>query len=81
MADLANTGIETVYNAISPKMSAVETELRQKLGAIPDGGPMTMEQLLQVQMLMAKYTTTSAVFGSVIKELGDSLKSGAQKIG
>ena len=78
---LASTSLNSVYGAVSPKMTDAETALKTLLGQIPDGGDITTAQLLQLQVAMAKYTVTSTVFSNVIKEFSDALKGTANKIG
>lgn len=81
MPDLTSTSLNSVFNAVSPKMNDAETALKELLGKIPDGGDITTAQLLQLQVAMAKYTVTSTVFSNVIKEFSDALKGTANKIG
>lgn len=78
---LASTSLNSVYNAVEPKMTAAEGVLKTLLSQIPDGGDITTAQLLQLQVAMAKYTVTSTVFSNVIKEFSDALKGTANKIG
>jgi hypothetical protein len=62
-------------------MTTAENALKTLLSDVNDGGDITTAQLLQVQAAMAKYTLTSSIFSAIIKELSDSLKQTASKIG
>lgn len=81
MADLRNTGLNAIYENIQTPMTTADTALRQSLGAIPEGGEVTTAQLLKLQYQIARYTVTATVFSAIIKEVADSLKGTANKIG
>ena len=83
MADtaLSKASIDAVSTKIKTPMDNAEGALNKLLGEVPDGGDVTTAQLLQIQAAMAKYTLTSSIFSAIIKELSDSLKQTASKIG
>ncbi len=81
MADLSKASINEISTKISPKMKDAEDALKLLLDKVSDGGDVTTAQLLQIQAAMAKYTLTSSIFNAIIKELSDSLKQTASKIG
>lgn len=81
MPALLNTGLDAIYNNIKTPMETNETNLRTTLGDIPNGGEVTTSQLLRLQYEIARYTVTASVYSSIIKEMGDSLKQMANKIG
>jgi len=81
MADLPKASIDAVATKINPKMEAAEGSLNTLLGNITDGGDVTTAQLLKIQSAMAKYTLTGSIFSAITKELSDSLKQTASKIG
>ncbi len=81
MPALLNTGLDAIYNNIKTPMETNETNLRTTLGDIPNGGEVTTSQLLKLQYEIARYTVTASVYSSIIKEMGDSLKQMANKIG
>ena len=81
MADLAKASINEVANKINAPMDNAETALKTLLNGVTDGGDVTTAQLLRIQSAMAKYTLTSSIFSAIIKELSDSLKQTASKIG
>jgi hypothetical protein len=62
-------------------METNETLLRTELGTINDGSEITTAQLLRLQYLIARYTVTATTFANIIKEMSDSLKGVASKIG
>jgi hypothetical protein len=62
-------------------MESNETLLRTELGTINDGSEITTAQLLRLQYLIARYTVTATTFANIIKEMSDSLKGIASKIG
>ncbi len=78
---LASTGLKNIYDKIEPKMKDNEDLLRNELGAINDGAEVTTAQLLRLQYLIARYTVTATTFANIIKEMSDSLKGVAAKIG
>lgn len=81
MAALTNTGLDAIYNNIKTPLETAESNLRTTLGDIPNGGEVTTSQLLKLQYEIARYTVTASVYSSIIKEMGDSLKQMANKIG
>jgi hypothetical protein len=78
---IAKASITAVSDKITPQMKTAEDALKQLLSDVNNGGDITTAQLLQVQAAMAKYTLTSSIFSAIIKELSDSLKQTAAKIG
>jgi hypothetical protein len=78
---LAKASINAVAEKINPEMVNAEGALKTLLGDISSGGDVTTAQLLQIQAAMAKYTLTATIFSAIIKELSDSLKQTASKIG
>ncbi len=78
---LASTGLKNIYEKIEPMMTNNENLLRTELGAINDGAEVTTAQLLRLQYLIARYTVTATTFANIIKEMSDSLKGVASKIG
>ncbi len=81
MPDLRNIGLNAIYENVEAPMATAEQALRQSLGAIPEGGEVTSAQLLKLQYQLARYTVTSTVFSALIKEMSDSMKGAANKIG
>ena len=73
--------IDAVANRVTTPMTNAEGALNTLLGAITNGGDVTTAQLLQIQSAMAKYTLTGSIFSAITKELSDSLKQTASKIG
>ena len=78
---IAKASINEVATKINPQMTSAETDLKNLLNTVNNGGDVTTAQLLQIQAAMAKYTLTSSIFSAIIKELSDSLKQTAAKIG
>ena len=78
---LPKASIDAVANKINPQMVTAEGNLNTLLGNITNGGDVTTAQLLQIQSAMAKYTLTGSIFSAITKELSDSLKQTASKIG
>jgi hypothetical protein len=78
---LASTGLKNIYEKIEPMMKNNEDLLRTELGAINDGAEVTTAQLLRLQYLIARYTVTATTFANIVKEMSDSLKGVASKIG
>ncbi len=81
MPALDNTGLTAIYKNIETPMATAETSLKTILGDIPSGGEVTTAKLLQLQYEISRYTVTASVFSNIIKEMGDSLKQMASKIG
>ncbi|NDC10179.1 MAG: hypothetical protein EBZ75_12735 [Oxalobacteraceae bacterium] len=78
---LPSTGLKNIYEKIEPMMQGNEDLLRTQLGNINDGSEITTAQLLRLQYLIARYTVTATTFANIIKEMSDSLKGVATKIG
>jgi hypothetical protein len=78
---LTSTGLKNIYEKIEPMMQGNEDLLRTQLGNINDGSEITTAQLLRLQYLIARYTVTATTFANIIKEMSDSLKGVATKIG
>jgi hypothetical protein len=78
---LASTGLKNIYEKIEPMMESNESLLRTQLGNINDGSELTTAQLLRLQYLIARYTVTATTFANIVKEMSDSLKGVATKIG
>jgi hypothetical protein len=78
---LASTGLKNIYDKIEPMMQGNEDLLRTQLGNINDGSEITTAQLLRLQYLIARYTVTATTFANIVKEMSDSLKGVATKIG
>jgi hypothetical protein len=76
-----SSGLNQIYDGVSEKMSNVEESVTSALAGIRDGGEVTQAQLLNLQFQMSKYSVTASVFSSIIKEMSDSLKQTANKIG
>jgi hypothetical protein len=83
MADtaLSKASIDAVSTKIKTPMDNAEGALNKLLGEVTDGGDVTTAQLLKIQSAMAKYTLTASIFSAITKELSDSLKQTASKIG
>lgn len=81
MAALTNVTINQIYGNIKDPMDIAERDLKSLLGDVKSGGDVTTAQLLQMQTAISKYTLTSSIFSAIIKELSDSLKQTAAKIG
>jgi hypothetical protein len=81
MADLQKASIDAVANVVNPQMVTAEGALNVELGKVTNGGDITTAQLLKIQSAMAKYTLTASIFSAITKELSDSLKQTASKIG
>jgi|688.fasta_scaffold1823271_1 chromosome condensin MukBEF complex kleisin-like MukF subunit len=78
---LAKASINEVAKKIDKPVSDAEGDLKRLLDAVNTGGDVTTVELLRIQSAMAKYTLTSSIFSAIIKELSDSLKQTAAKIG
>ena len=78
---LSSTGLKNIHEKIQPMMETNETLLRTELGTINHGSEITTAQLLRLQYLIARYTVTATTFANIIKEMSDSLKGVASKIG
>ncbi len=81
MADLSRARIDAVAAKIKTPMENAEGALKTLLDGVTDGGDVTTLQLLRIQSAMAKYTLTGSIFSAITKELSDSLKQTASKIG
>ena len=78
---LPKASINAVADKITAPMKDAEDALKLLMKDINSGGDVTTAQLLQIQSAMAKYTLTGSIFSAITKELSDSLKQTASKIG
>jgi dGTP triphosphohydrolase len=78
---IAKASINAVADKITTPMKDAEDALKLLMKDINSGGDVTTAQLLQIQSAMAKYTLTGSIFSAITKELSDSLKQTASKIG
>lgn len=78
---LTKASINQIADKIETPMNQAEDRLKTLLGDINNGGDVTTVELLRIQMAMSRYTLTSSIFSAIIKELSDSLKQVASKIG
>jgi hypothetical protein len=78
---LPKASINAVADKITTPMKDAEDALKLLMKDINSGGDVTTAQLLQIQSAMAKYTLTGSIFSAITKELSDSLKQTASKIG
>jgi len=78
---LEKASINEIYNNIKNPMDTAENDMKTLLSGVSTGGDVTTAQLLQIQTAISKYTLTSSIFSAIIKELSDSLKQTASKIG
>lgn len=81
MANLEKASINEIAKKIDKPMTDAETDLKSLLDKVNTGGDVTTVELLRIQTAIAKYTLTSSIFSAIIKELSDSLKQTASKIG
>lgn len=78
---LEKASINEIAKKIDAPMTSAENDLKALLDKVDNGGDVTTVQLLRIQTAIAKYTLTSSIFSAIIKELSDSLKQTAAKIG
>ena len=78
---IAKASINEISGKIDTPMTNAATDLKNLLNNVNTGGDVTTVELLRIQSAMAKYTLTSSIFSAIIKELSDSLKQTASKIG
>jgi hypothetical protein len=78
---IAKASINEISGKIDTPMTNAETDLKNLLNNVNTGGDVSTVELLRIQAAMAKYTLTSSIFSAIIKELSDSLKQTASKIG
>ncbi len=77
---IQKTSLTGLHDALSPKMSAMETTLKGQLDTVNDGGDLSTADLLRLQYNISRFTVTSTVMSAILKEIGDSLKGVAAKI-
>ena len=78
---LTKASINQIGVQIETPMKDAESDLKKLLDNVNNGGDVTTVELLRIQMAMSRYTLTSSIFSAIIKELSDSLKQTASKIG
>ena len=62
-------------------ITTTESEVKTQLESLKSGGEVSQADLLKLQFNIAKYTITASTFSALVKEISDSLKQTANKIG
>ncbi len=78
---MAKVNLASVNSIATAKIGAMETDIKTQLDSYSGGGELTQADLLKLQFNIAKYAITATTFSSVTKEITDSLKQTANKIG
>ncbi|MFM8247478.1 MAG: EscF/YscF/HrpA family type III secretion system needle major subunit [Burkholderiaceae bacterium] len=73
--------LNTVHTLANTNITSMEADVKTQLQALSNGGEVSQADLLRLQFNIAKYTVTASTFSVLVKEISDSLKQTASKIG
>jgi len=73
----ANMSLGTVVDALFPKVQSADAALRARIQSL--GTDPSPKEMLEVQTDMQSFTIAIEIQATVVKTLGDSLKSVVQK--
>ena len=73
--------LKDINGFATDRLSSMEIDVRTQLNALNDGGELTQADLLKLQFNIAKYTISASTLSAITKEVADSLKQTANKIG
>lgn len=63
------------------RLGTMENDVKNQLNELKGGGELTQSDLLRLQFNIAKYTISASALSAITKEVSDSLKQTANKIG
>lgn len=73
--------LSNINKFAADRMTTMEGDVRTQLDALKGGGELTQADLLKLQYNIAKYTISASTISAITKEVSDSLKQTANKIG
>lgn len=73
--------LSNINKFASDRMSTMEGDVKTQLNSLQGGGELTQADLLKLQFNIAKYTISASTISAITKEVADSLKQTANKIG
>ncbi len=81
MATLASTTLSGIQSFTSSVLSAAEAVFKTQTEALQTGGTLSMAAMIQYQAETSKFTLTAQIMSAITKEMIDTMKSIANKIG
>ncbi|MFM8466817.1 MAG: hypothetical protein ACKOAO_04570 [Oxalobacteraceae bacterium] len=78
---ITNLNLSEINNFASNRMTNMEGDVKTQLNTLQNGGELTQGDLLKLQFNIAKYTISASTISAITKEVSDSLKQTANKIG
>ena len=79
--DIEKLDLSNINKFASDRMSTMEGDVKTQLNNLQGGGELTQADLLKLQFNIAKYTISASTISAITKEVADSLKQTANKIG
>lgn len=79
--DIEKLDLSNINKFASDRMSTMEGDVKTQLNSLQGGGELTQADLLKLQFNIAKYTISASTISAITKEVADSLKQTANKIG
>ncbi len=78
---ITNLNLKDINSYATDRLTTMETDVKNQLNGLSDGGELTQADLLKLQFNIAKYTISASTLSAINKEVADSLKQTANKIG
>lgn len=78
---ITNLNLKDINSFATDRLTTMETDVKNQLNGLSDGGELTQADLLKLQFNIAKYTISASTLSAINKEIADSLKQTANKIG
>jgi hypothetical protein len=80
-ASLAGTTLNNIQAFTKDALVAAETVFKDKTNALATGGTLSMAAMIEYQAETSKFTLTAQIMSAITKEMVDTMKSIANKIG
>ena len=78
---IENLNLKDIQAFAAEKIGSMEGDVKTQLNGLQGGGELTQADLLKLQFNIAKYTISASTLSAINKEVSDSLKQTANKIG
>lgn len=79
--EINKLNLKDINTFAADRLGNMETDVKTQLNELSGGGELTQADLLKLQFNIAKYTISASTLSAITKEVADSLKQTANKIG
>ena len=79
--EINKLNLKDINTFAADRLGTMETDVKTQLNELSGGGELTQADLLKLQFNIAKYTISASTLSAITKEVADSLKQTANKIG